>query len=48
MLNVAAADMLKVFLRKWRAKRRDEVRDRRVNEVRLALAVCVLGAQTSC
>ncbi|GJE85460.1 hypothetical protein PsYK624_015390 [Phanerochaete sordida] len=33
VLNMAAADMLKVFLRKWRAKRRDEVKDRRVNEV---------------
>ncbi|EKM58173.1 uncharacterized protein PHACADRAFT_252272 [Phanerochaete carnosa HHB-10118-sp] len=33
ILNMAAADMLKVFLRKWRAKRRDEVHDRRANEV---------------
>lgn len=40
ILNMAAADMLKVFLRKWRAKRRDEAQDRRVNEVRPCL-LCV-------
>lgn len=34
ILKMAATDMLKVFLRKWRAKRRDEVVVKRVNEVR--------------
>ena len=39
ILRLAATDMLKAFLRKWRAKRRREEteKDRRVNEVRGAV-----------
>lgn len=46
LLKMAATDMLKVFLRKWRAKRRDEVADKRVNEVRdCAVPSDILHAQ---